>query len=265
MRLKKSLFIYFRLINQHLKAILEYQADFLITLVAAMLTQILGFIFLWVVYQQIPEINGWSFWEVAFIYAMIFFTEGFASLFFDGIWSISRFVNRGEMDRLLVRPVSPILQVLGSAVGMNGVGNIFIGAVIISQALRHITIDWSVGLVVMAIILLISAIIIRVSIYMAACSSVFWTHSPGNAFGNMVHTVSDFAKYPITIYSLGVQALVAVIVPYAFISFFPAALLFGKTDWSMFGYLTPVVAIYCAGLATFIFNRGLRRYESAGN
>lgn len=117
----------------------------------------------------------------------------------------------------------------------------------------------------MAVVLLISAVMIRASIYLAACSSVFWTHSPGNAFGNMVHTVSDFAKFPITIYSLGVQALIGVIVPYAFISFFPASYLFGKEQWSIFGLMTPLVAIYCAFMARWIFQKGLNRYEGAGN
>ncbi|MGQ4668690.1 ABC transporter permease [Metabacillus halosaccharovorans] len=263
--IKRYIYIYFRLINQHLKAILEYQADFLITMFAAMLTQILGFIFLWVLYDSIPDINGWLFWEVAFIYALVFFTEGFASLFFDGIWHISSLVNRGEFDRILVRPISPILQVLGSAVGINGVGNLFIGGVIIYQALNHIEIDWSISKLLFSLLLLLSAILIRVSIYFAACSSVFWTQSPGNAFGNMVHTLSEFAKFPITIYSFGVQALITVILPYAFVSFFPSAYLFNKQELSSFGFLVPVVAVYCVSMSFFIFKKGIQNYESVGN
>lgn len=265
MKIKRSLFIYFRLIKQHLKVILEYQADFVITMFAAMLTQVLGFVFLWVLYDQIPDINGWLFWEVAFIYAMIYFTEGFASLFFEGVWSISGLVNRGELDRFLIWPISPILQILGSAVGMNGVGNLFIGGIIIIQALQHIEMNWTPGKLLFALLMLVSVVAIRVSIYFAACSSVFWTQSPGNAFANMVHTMSEFAKFPISIYSLGVQALVTVIVPYAFISFFPAVYLFDKQEWSSIGLLVPFVAIYCVLMAKYIFNKGLHRYESAGN
>jgi len=38
-----------------------------------------------------------------------------------------------------------------------------------------------------------------------------------------VHQLGDFAKYSITIYSIGVQALIVVAVPFAFVSFFPTA------------------------------------------
>ena len=75
-----------RLISQQLKAILEYQGDFWISLAAGALSQVLGFIFLWVIHQNIPEIQGWQFWEIVFLYAMVYFTEGFCSAFFKGVW-----------------------------------------------------------------------------------------------------------------------------------------------------------------------------------
>ena len=76
---------------------------------------------------------------------------------------------------------------------------------------------------------------------------------------------NEFAKYPITIYSLGVQALIVIAVPFAFVSFFPTAFLFGMDAWSAPGLLTPLVALYCMLFAVWIFRRGLRRYESTGH
>lgn len=111
-RLQRTLYLYWRLLSQQIKAILEYQADFFILVFAAILTQLLGIVFLKVIYMQIPDINGWLFWEVAFMYAMIYLTEGIGSLFFEGTWRIGNLINRGELDVILLRPVSPILQVL---------------------------------------------------------------------------------------------------------------------------------------------------------
>ena len=54
---------------------------------------------------------------------------------------------------------------------------------------------------------------------------------------------NEFAKYPITIYTLGVQALIVIAVPFAFVSFFPTAFLFGMDAWSAPGLLTPLVAL----------------------
>lgn len=264
-KIRKMISIYFKLLNQQLKAILEYQADFWIGVLAAVFTQGLGFIFLWTLYNQIPDIEGWGFWEVCFIYAMVFFTEGFVSLFFEGIWSISRYVNKGELDRFLLRPISPILQIMGSAIGVNGIGNLLIGVIIIFNSLQNIDLTWTFGKVLLLILMLISAVIIRLSIYFIACCSVFWTHSPGNAFANMVHTSSEFVKYPITIYSLGIQLFMSILIPFAFVSFFPSIVLFDKDGWGYIPLLTPIVAGYCLIVSLFVFRKGLKRYESTGH
>lgn len=264
-KFERNFKLYFLFMKQNLRAILEYQADFVIMIIASAFTQLLGIAFLWVVYSRIPEIKGWKFWEVAFIYAMIFLTEGFASFLFEGVWSISRLVNMGELDIMLVRPISPVVQIMSSRIGVNGISNIVIGGIIIAQSLHHVNINFTIAKFIMTLLLLLSAIIIRASINFASNASAFWTNSPGNSFGFMVHSICDFAKYPITIYSFLVQAFVTAVIPYAFISFFPAAYIFNKGNLSYVGMLSPIIAIYCITVSIHIFYAGLKKYESAGN
>ncbi|WP_438432183.1 ABC transporter permease [Gorillibacterium sp. sgz500922] len=265
MRLRRSLFLYRRLFSAQLRAILEYQADFLILLIAAALQQLLGFVFLWVVFERIPDINGWGFWEVAFIYAMIFFTEGVGSLFFEGTWRIGRLVNMGELDRYLVRPLSPVLQIFTTGIGMNGAGNILLGLVIMIQAGVHSHLDWTAGKAALGLLLIVCAIVIRVSINLAANCAGFWIKNAGNSFPLMIHNLSDFAKYPLTIFAAGFKVLIALVVPFAFVSFFPAAYLFDKDGWKWIALGAPAVAAYCIALAFLILRIGLRKYESVGN
>jgi ABC-2 type transport system permease protein len=264
-RMWRSLFLYRRMFGQQLKAILEYQADFFIMIIAAVLTQLLGIVFLWVVYMRIPDINGWVFWEVVFMYAMIYMTEGFGSLFFEGTWRLGGLVNRGELDVYLLRPVSPVLQVITTGVGMNGIGNIVVGGIMVWQALTRMDLEWTAAKIAIAALLFVTAVAIRVSINLAANTTAFWIKNAGNAFPLMIHNISEFAKYPITIFSLGVQLLVGIAVPFAFISYFPANTLFEKTDASWYWLLSPVAAVYCAAAAYGLFRLGLRKYESVGN
>lgn len=265
MSARRTLFLYFRFFGQQLKAILEYQTDFLVLVVAAVLTQLLGLVFIGTVYNRIPEINGWGYWEVIFIYSMMNFATGFMQLFFEGMWRIGGLVNGGGFDRMLVRPVSPVLQVLSYAVGMNGLGNILLSGVMLFQSLSHVSVEWSLTKVLFFTLLFFSTIAIRLSIALAANSLAFWTQAPNNAFPVMVSNMSDFTKFPITIYGIGIQIFFSLIVPYAFVSFYPAAYLFNKEGWSHLGMLTPLVAIYCVAASLWMFRKGLIRYEGAGN
>jgi ABC-2 type transport system permease protein len=265
MTIKRSLFLYMRLMSQQLKAILEYQADFLLLIIAAGLTQVMGLIFIWVIYQKIPQIHGWDFWEVIFIYAIINFTTGVSQFFFEGTWRLGYLVNSGELDRMLLRPVPLVLQVMSCAVGMNGLGNMLVGGVMLANALSHVHIEWSWDKVVLSMVLFLSATITRTAINLVSNSLSFWTHAPNNALPMMVSSLAEFAKFPITIYSYGVQLFFSLVLPYAFVSFFPAAYLFDKDGWSWIGMLTPLAAAYCVAVGLAIFKKGVSQYEGAGS
>jgi ABC-2 type transport system permease protein len=264
-RVIKNVYIYFRIFVQNLRAILEYQTDFIITMIVAIITQLLGFFFLHLVFQKVPDINGWTLWEVLFMYAMLYISGGVSSLFFGGLWSIGSLVRRGGLDLYLIRPVSPLVQVLASNVGMNGLGNLVTGGIILTHSLMNMNIAWSVQKGIFFVIFLISAVIIRTSIIMAANSSAFWIRSARNTVPFLINTISDFVQFPITIYPLGIRTLVTMIFPYAFIGFFPANYLFKDTEFAVWGLLTPLVAIYCMMMAVLLFKRGLKSYESVGN
>jgi ABC-2 type transport system permease protein len=257
--------IYLRLISQHFKAIVEYQLNFVIMLLAGVFTHVPGLIFLWLIYARIPTIQGWSFGEVLFIYGMTFFTEGITSLIVEGFWMLGRMVHRGELDRYLVRPVPLPVQILGSAVGLHGIGPTVIGAALIGQALAHAPVLWTPARVAAALVLLISAIVIRCAIVIVPNAIVFWAPGVNSRVAVSVAEFGDFAKYPISIYGLGLQALVTLVVPFAFISFFPATYLFDKPDGARWGLLVPVVAVYSLIVTLAVWRRGLRRYESTGH
>ncbi len=234
-------------------------------LFSAVIVQIAGFLFIWTIFQRIPTINGWSMWQVVMMYALIFVTEGVGSLFFEGTWRLSNLVYTGQFDQMLVRPLSPIVQVLANAVGFNGLGNIVTGLVLIVIGILNTPVQWTPGRLLMLVILVASAATIRVAINLGSAASAFWIKAPWSMVPMFVHQLGEFAKYPITIYSVAVQALIVIAVPFAFVSFFPTAFIFGVEAWSIQGLLTPLVAIYSVVLAVWLFRVGLRRYESSGH
>jgi ABC-2 type transport system permease protein len=262
---RRGVYLYFRLLGQQMKSILAYQADFVVLIFSAVIVQFAGFLFIWTIFRQIPSINGWTFWQVVTMYALIFITEGVGSLFFEGTWMLGWLVWSGQFDQMLVRPVSPITQVLAYRVGFNGLGNIVTGFTLMALAIANVPVEWSPGRVLMMAIIVASAAMIRVALNLATAASGFWIRNPWSMVPMFVHQLGELAKYPITIYSFAVQTLIVVAVPFAFVSFFPTAFLFNVTAFSVVGLLTPLVAIYCLVMAVWLFNRGLRRYESSGH
>jgi ABC-2 type transport system permease protein len=67
------------------------------------------------------------------------------------------------------------------------------------------------------------------------------------------------------IYPKAIQVIVTFLIPYAFISFFPASLLLNKSYGMKLIWLAPVVAAYSVFLSLKLFMKGLTLYESVGN
>jgi ABC-2 type transport system permease protein len=265
MRFGRTVFLFTRFLAQNVKIRLEYKADFIIMLFTGSVLQLLGLLFLGVLFSNIPPIQGWTMWEIVLILASIFFTEGVVSFAFEGMWRTVRLINLGDLDRFLLRPVSPILQILAHDLGPHGIGNMVTGAVLFAFALGRTQIAWTWDRVLFLPVLVVSAAAIRTAISFAANCSAFWLTSFYNAFPLMVHQMADFAKYPATLFTEPIRFLVTVILPYAFIGYVPAVYLFDKAPWGAAAWLAPLIAIWCILLARSIFYRGLRRYDSPGN
>jgi ABC-2 type transport system permease protein len=91
-------------------------------------------------------------------------------------------------------------------------------------------------------------------------SLAFWVGNADNLATQAINALITFGLYPADIFPGVVRVLLYTLIPGAFIGSVPAALL-SDFDWGRLGLLVT----FAAGLtlaARFLFQRGLRRYES---
>jgi ABC-2 type transport system permease protein len=257
--------LYLRLLGLHLRAILQYESDFVVMAGATVLMQVVNLTFLSAIFATVPTLRGWPFWGVVAMFGLAAVAEGIGSFFFEGTWRLAGAINAGILDYLLVRPYPVVLQVTGGEVGLNGLTNVVTGGAMLAVALSHLSGDWTVPRVLIGIVLLVSAVAIKVAVNLATNSISFWQSSPSPLFAISIHQVSDLARWPLGIFPLALKAVLGLVIPFAFVSVFPVGFLLDRGTAPWLGLLTPLVAGYCVALALWVFSRGLRRYESAGN
>jgi ABC-2 type transport system permease protein len=258
--------IYFKLQLLHLRIPLEYEADFWIGVVGSLLTNGSGFVFVWVLLSRIPEVKGWTLWEVALLYALAVIPTGLVELFAEGAWQLRHLVNGGEFDRILVRPISPAVQVISQAAGIHGLASIFLGGYLLACAMVEIPIPPTIDRILFLVATLLGSAIMIASIDMLTGSTVFWDQGTNTSFSFLIRNVGEFAKVPLTAYSRVVQILLTWILPFAFTSYFPGAVLLGKPEVSpWFGYLSPFAGLVVALVASLVWREGLKRYQGTGN
>ena len=100
-----------------LKAQLQYPVSFITQVASIALIGLLRIPSLLILTSAFPIVGGWNFWDLGFMAALSFMAHGVHHGLFFSFFGHRDMVWRGEFDRLLVRPLSPVWQIMAD--GLN--------------------------------------------------------------------------------------------------------------------------------------------------
>ncbi|GAB6109680.1 ABC transporter permease [Fusibacter bizertensis] len=269
MKLIQKIKWYFKLygmfLSQYIKAIMHSRTDFFIGFFAFFLIQFGGIAFLALVFRQIPSLLGWSFYELLFIYGFANIPRGIDHMFTDYLWILSGdVIVHGEFDRYFLRPIHPLFQIIAQRFQPDGIGEMVIGILLVIYASGQANISFTPGKIILMFIMILLATLIYTSIKLFLASLAFWIKRSQSILF-MFYSISDFAKYPITIYHKFIRTLITYIIPFALTAYIPASYFLGASSLIESLGLTALISLTAMTIALFTFNRGMKRYESAGN
>ncbi|HBN11158.1 MAG TPA: ABC transporter permease, partial [Ruminococcus sp.] len=84
--------IYCKILAQDLKSKMSYRADFIISTIGMIFTNIAGFISFWILFSNFPSIDGWSYYEILFLYGFSLISLTPVQCLFDNNWSLRTYV-----------------------------------------------------------------------------------------------------------------------------------------------------------------------------
>ena len=220
--------LYNKFLKQYIKTLMEYRADFLLGLIGFILVQGVGIVFIGLVFNSIPTLKGWSFYEILFIYGFAQIPRGIDHVFTDQLWIFSwKTIVQGEFDRYLVRPLNPLFQVIVERFQPDGFGEIIVGTMILVTSWSKLGLEITIGRMIALIFVILCASVIYTAIKLAVTSIAFWVKF-AQSYLYMAYQLSTFVKYPITIYPAWIRGVLTFIIPFAFTGYFPVAYILGK-------------------------------------
>ncbi len=262
---KRYMRLYRVLITQFLKGIMQSKVDFLMGLLGFFFTQFMGIAFLYLVFRQVPSLQGWTLEQLIFIYGFAQIPRGIDHLLTDNIWLIAwRMVLSGDFDRYMLRPMNLFFQVIAEKLQPDALGELLVGGILLVISLQKgIVIVDGVHIVLFFVSVMAGALIYTaIKLFFASLS--FWVKISG-PFLQTAYEMADFAKYPTEIYHRAIRFVITWIIPFAFVAYLPASF-FLKAEVSpgIIG-IECIMAVVLFSIAYVVFTIGTRRYESAGN
>lgn len=264
-KIARALRLYKVFFAQFIKRLVEYRADFLTGCFGFLAGQVFNILFIFILFENIPQLAGWNLNQIMFIYGFSQIPRGFDHFFTDDLWKVAHFtVRKGEFDKYLTRPVDTLHQVLMEGFQPDALGEFLTGVILLVYASIQLKIQITVTWVLLLLVAVFGGTFIYTGVKIVFASFAFKMKRSGNLLF-VAYMTSDFARYPVTIYNEFIKTTVSYIFPFAFTAYFPASyLLTGNSPWFCIGGAV-VMGLFWMILGRISWNYWLTKYESAGS
>jgi ABC-2 type transport system permease protein len=250
---------------QYAKVRLAYKADFFIAVFSSMTATVLGFGFVLVLFSKIPKLQDWSFYEVLFLYGFSLIPLGFFNVI---SWNLYEFgdlyIIQGRFDRVLLRPVDTLFQILFEKFRLESLQEVLTGAVVVTICVRRLGLPWQMADYFWFVLMVASGAVLYVSVFLLLTSVSFWFEDRVGIVPPVFNMLT-FGRYPLTIYNVFIQFLLSWIIPFAFASFYPTTHFLRREAFAPLFRLVPLMALTFMLLARVVWDRGVRNYASTGS
>src|ERR1700723_4570306 len=182
--------------SQYAKVRVSYRGDFFISLATSFAATVFALGFVIVLFKKVPQIGGWRFEEVLFLYGFSLIPYGFFNIISLNLYEFgNNYIIEGKFDRVLLRPVSSLFQVLFETFRIESLHEVLIGLFAIHYAGARLGLHWTIAKSALLLFWGLCGGVIYISVFLLLSSLSFWfedrlgVHPP---FWNLF----AFGRYP---------------------------------------------------------------------
>lgn len=249
---------------QYLKVRVNYRGDFLVSLATSAAATVFAFAVPVIIFRK-AILPDWTFEQIVFLYGFSLIPFGLFNVLSMNLYEFGNTqIMEGKFDRVLLRPVNSLFQILFETFRIESFFEAFTGLGIVVWMAWRMHTHWRATDVVLLAFFSLCGAMIYLSIFLLLSTFSFWfedrvgVHPP---FWNLL----AFGRYPLSIYSGSIQFFLSWIVPFAFATFYPGARLLERGEFRHLALLVPAVTAACMAVTGFAWTRGVRHYSSTGS
>ncbi|MBR8742238.1 transporter [Nocardiopsis sp. MG754419] len=222
-----------------------------------------------IVFGHADTLAGFTVYEGLLVFALASSAFGIADMCAGSVERLGGHIRSGTLDAMLIRPVSPLVQVAADEFSPRRLGKVVPALVILGVALANVDLDPSPATVALLVVTMVSGTLICVAIWVITGCLQFFVAGAREAANALTYGGQALTEYPLAIYGRDIVRSVTYVVPLAFVSWQPVLLLLDRPDpLGMPEYLRhmgPVVALLLCVCAVLVWRFGLRHYRSTGS
>jgi ABC-2 type transport system permease protein len=243
---------------------MEFRVDFFFRIVMDAAFYVVQIAFFSVIYRHTALLGGWDF-DQALVFACGFFLIDalHMTVFANNMWWLPIFVNKGDLDYYLVRPVSSLFFLSLRDFAANSFVNLLLASALLAWALARYPGPLDAPHVALYVALLVNGALLYWLIHLAFLIPVFWLHS-NRGLGETFYVIEKYSERPDRIFHGWLRRLLVTALPFSLLASFPARLLFEGITPRLLAHTLGVTVLFFLGVLWF-WGRALRGYSSASS
>lgn len=251
------------------RAEFQYRTNVAFGILGGLVLQCVGLAFIGTILARFEHLGGWTLPELTLLYGMRLSAHGLWTIAFAPLLNIDLALREGDFDRYLTRPVPSLVQLATRRFALSTVSDLFGGLAILAVGMATCDVDWSAALLGFLLLALLGGAMVELSVqvFTAALALRFLnTFTLKSVLDTVFNTLGN---YPGKIFWPTAQWCLTIGFPLAFVAYFPAAALLGRSAelWvsPWVAWAAPVVgALLLAGSLGF-WRSQIRWYASNGS
>lgn len=258
-----ALSLYLRYIAISIRAQLTYRATFAMKALGQLLVTGIEFFGIWALFSRFGSLAGWTLREVALLYGMIDVGFALADAVGRGFDKFDTLLKAGDFDRMLLRPRSVVLQLLGHELQLMRIGRFTQGLAILIWA--SVPLPWTPATTALLLVSILATSCLFLGLVVLQATSAFWTIEGLEVWNAFTYGGNYAAQYPMSIYRRWFQRFFTAIIPLALASYYPARAILGRDAVGAIHLLGPLAGFAFLALTFAVFRLGIRRHASTGS
>lgn len=262
--IRNSSKLYMHYISMELRGIMQYKMSFFMTALGQFIVSFQVFLGIYFLMERFHEVKGYSYGEVLLCYGILLMGYTLAECTSRGFDAFSRMVREGTFDRIMLRPRSTVLQILGGGFELSRLGRLLQAIVMFVYGIYMSGVSWNIWKLLTVILMLIGAELLFTGLFMIYAALCFFTLEGLEFMNVFTDGAKEYGKYPIDVYGKRIMKLCTYVIPYTLIQYYPLQYLLGRSE-------NPLLILAPLGTAVFlllsygVWRLGMRHYQSAGS
>jgi ABC-2 type transport system permease protein len=243
---------------------LEFRLDFFFRIVMDIAYYGVNIALFETLFHHTAEIGGWNIHETrAFMAGFLVIDAISMTVFSNNFHWLPTFINRGDLDYYLVRPVSSLFFLSLRDFAANSFVNLLCALGILAWALAGNPDPLSPWQLLLFGAALLGGALLHALLHMLTILPSFWLES-SEGLHTLFYTLGRLMERPDRIFTGATRVVLTTVLPFCLIASFPARFLWEGWDIQLALHFLLVLAAF-SGLVLWLWHLGLRRYGSASS